>query len=131
MKDTRLKYVEVLGAFTSRATEIDLYCKQSQRICEMMAKRLAKVKPKTPEAFERVEEMKDFILKTSKNNEATVELLKYIRGFLIDVIEDSKVLIDGAILRDKLEIQSTTIELLMQTQNKLVNDFFPGHKANS
>jgi len=131
MKDSRQKYLDISTAFNNRATEIDLFCKQSQRICEMLANHLAKEKPKTAKEFERVEYLKDFVLKTSKNNEATLELLLYIKGFLIDILDDSKVLMEGAILRDKLKFQSDTIELLQETQNKMVNDFFREHKTNS
>lgn len=131
MKDSRQKYLDISIAFNNRATEIDLFCKQSQRVCEMLANHLAKEKPKTAKEFERVEYLKDFVLKTSKNNEATLSMLLYIKGFLIDILDDSKVLMEGAILRDKLKFQSDTIEILQETQNKMVNDFFREHKTNS
>lgn len=122
MKDSRQKYLDISTAFNSRATEVDLFCKQSQRVCEMLAKYLAKEKPKTALEFERVEYLKDFVMKTAKNNEATLQLLVYMKGFLADILEDSKVLIDGAILRDKLQFQSDTIELMQQMADKKVYD---------
>lgn len=130
MKDSRLKYVEILDAFNCRATEVDLFCKQSQRICEKLAKKLAADKPKTAHEFEKSEYLKEFVVKVSKNNERTIELLMYIKGFLQDILDDSAVLIEGAVLREKLKDQSTTIEILMQTQTNLVNDLRRGIKAN-
>lgn len=114
MKDSRQKYVDILSGFTNRANEVDLFCKQSQRICERLAKHLAKEKPKTPQEFEKVEYLKDFVLKTSKNNEATLELLTHIKTFLQDVLNDYEALSEGAVLRDKLKFQSDTIEIMMQ-----------------
>lgn len=124
MKDSRQKYLDISEAFNNRATEIDLYCKQSQRLCEQIAKRLAKANPKNGDAFERVEEMKDFILKTSKANERTIEFIQYVKGLLGDVLEDSKVLIDGAILRDKLNFQSDTILIQFQQQEDQVRAIY-------
>jgi hypothetical protein len=138
MKDSRQKYVDISIAFNNRATELDLFCKQSQRICERVAKRLATERPKTPLEFERQEYLKEFVLKTSQTNERTIELLGYVKGFLEDILEDSKVLIDGAILRDKLKFQSATIEILMNqsdvemqriyTEKK--NEILSGNTAN-
>jgi hypothetical protein len=138
MKDSRQKYLDISTAFNNRATELDLLCKQSQRVCEALAKHLAKDKPKTPHELEKSEYLKDFVLKTSKNNERTIELLAYMKGFLEDILEDSKVLIDGAILRDKLKFQSATIEILMNqsdvemqriyTEKK--NEILSGNTAN-
>lgn len=130
MKDSRLKYVEISNEFNNRATQVDLFCKQSQIICTKLAKKLATENPKTQHEFERSEYLKEFVMKTAKNNEATVELLMYIKGFIQDIMDDSAVLIEGAVLRDKLKDQSTTIEILMQTQTDLVNDLRGRIKAN-
>lgn len=113
MGDKRQKYLDITQAFNARATEVDLFCKQSQRTCEILAKKLASKKCKTPEEFEANEHWKDFVLKTCKNNEATIDLLKYMHGFLLDIVEDSKVLMAGAVLRDKLQFQSDTIEVMI------------------
>jgi len=124
MKDSRQKYLDISTAFNNRATEIDLYCKQSQRMCEQIAKRLAASKPKNGESFERIEEMKDFILKTSQANERTIDLILYIKGFLTEVLEDSTALIDAATLRDKLKFQSDTILIQMQQQDDAVRTIY-------
>jgi hypothetical protein len=121
-KDSRLKYIEMVNQFRDRANTVDFQCKASQRICERLAKTLTKERPKTPLEFERHEYLKDFILKTSANNEATLELLNWMNGFLQDIATDAKVLIDGAILRDKLDFQSETIQLISQQRDELVND---------
>lgn len=120
MKDSRTKYVEISEAFNNRASEIDLFCKQSQRICERLAKHLANARPKTKEETERVDYLKDFVVKVSKNNDATIDLLMYMKGFITDILEDSKVLMEGAILRDKLKFQSDTIEILNHELNDRV-----------
>lgn len=109
-KDSRLKYVEMGAVFKDRASAVDLNCKLSQKSCERFALYLAKQKPKTPEQFEKVEVLKDFVLKTSKANEEMMLLIDYMKGLIEDIATDSKVLIDGAILRDKLKFQSDTIE---------------------
>lgn len=125
MKDSRLKYLEISDAFNARATEVDLFCKQSQLICEKLAKKLSREK-----ADPRNEYLREFVVKVAKNNERTIELLSYMKGFLQDILNDSQVLIDGAILRDKLKDQSITIEVLMETQNKLVDDLRGRIKAD-
>ena len=128
MKDSILKYIEISTAFNNRATAVDLFCKQSQRVCEKLASKLAADKPKTPQEFERSEYLKDFVVKVSKNNEATIELLTYIKGFLIDILDDSRVLIDGAILRDKLKFQSDTIEIMMKQRDDITGVLFEDAK---
>lgn len=131
MKDSRHKYLDIAQGFNARATEVDLFCKQSQRICELLANRLASKKCKTPAEFENNEYWKDFVMKTAKNNEATIDLLKFMHGFLIDIMEDSKVLMEGAVLRDKLQFQSDTIEVMINEREKQVNEIRTRNKANS
>ena len=139
MKDSRQKYLDISHTFNNRATEIEMFCKQSQRVCELLANRLASKKPKTPAEFENNEYWKEFILKQAQNNQATIELLAYMKGLLIDVLEDSKVLMDGAILRDKLQFQSDTIVLMQRQNENITNETFnnrlneirAGHKGNS
>lgn len=130
MKDSRLKYLEISETFNNRASEIDLFCKQSQRICELLANRLATKKVKTQAEFENNEYWKEFVMKTALNNERTIELMLWMKGLLTDILEDSQVLIDGAILRDKLKFQSDTILVMMETQNKLTSDLLSSYKAN-
>lgn len=109
-KDSRLKYVEMGTVFKDRASAVDISCKLSQKSCERFAVYLSKQKPKTPEQFEKVEALKEFVLKTSKANEEMMLLIDYMKGLIKDIATDSKVIIDGAILRDKLKFQSDTIE---------------------
>ena len=123
-KDSRLKYLELASVFRDRASEVDLHCKVSQRICERVAKSLAKEKPKTPKDFERLEYLKDFVLKTSKNNEATLELLGYLKTLITEIVEDYKALENGATLRDKLKFQSDTIEIMQHEQERMVRQFY-------
>lgn len=130
-KDSRLKYIEIPQVFGNKASVVDFHCKASQRACERMAKHLSKAKPKTQAEFERVEYLKDFVVKTSQNNEATLELLTYIKGLLADVSEDAKVLVDGSTLRDTVKFQSDTIKLISQQRDELVNEISGRNKKNS
>lgn len=123
-KDSRLKYVEMGTVFKDRASAVDLNCKLSQKSCERFALYLAKQKPKTPEQFEKVELLKDFVLKTSKANEEMMLLIDYMKGLIEDIATDSKVLIEGAILRDKLKFQSDTIQRITEQRNEAIAEIF-------
>ena len=127
MKDKKenrqIKYLEVCHAFNSRASEIDLFCKQSQRICELLAVRLASKQPKTPAEFENNEYWKNFILKTSSNNQATIELIAYIKEFVQEVIDDADILMKSADLLDKIQFQSDTIEIMRGQYDDLFIEF--------
>jgi hypothetical protein len=122
--DNRLKYVDISGTFRNQASGILIACKQSQRSCEVMAKQLATRKPKTPEEFDRIEAMKDFVLKTSSLNDKVLSLLDYMTGLLTDISEDSKILIEGAIIRDRLNDQSEQVEILVQQREALITDLY-------
>lgn len=119
-KDNRLKYLELPDAYKSQASEISLWVKQSQRSCEKLATHLSKEKAKSGIEFERSEYLKDFVLKTSESNEKVLKLLDYLTGFLTEVMEDSKVLIEGAVIRDRLQMQSDSIEVLFETNEKAI-----------
>lgn len=132
-KDLILKYTDVTRVFYTRANSVNLTCKQSQRICEQLANRLSKVRPKSPNEFEQHEFMKDFVIKTVQVNEEILELLNYTQGFLQDIENDAKVLIEGAIIRDQLREQSDKIEALIsqreETINKIYNEVRERNKA--
>jgi len=127
-KDSRLKYVEMPREFRHRANDIHILCKQSLRACEVLAKKITNAKTKDHIEFEKNEALKDFVLKTSQANEKTLELLIYINGFLAEIAEDAKVLIDGAILRDKLKDQSLKIENLIEHRESLVKNLYDSRK---
>lgn len=111
--DKRLKYLDMPREFKARAQDVELSCKMSQRMCEEIAKRLARTKPKTADEFERVEKWKELVMTTSQANEKMMSMLDFTHKFLQEIASDAKELIDGAELRNKLEIQSETIEILM------------------
>src|SRR6185369_16197104 len=75
---------------------------------------LSRARPKTPEEFERVEVLKALIVEMADLSEAMVAFLRYMDGFLQDVMLDAKALCDGADLRNKLLDQSDTILILME-----------------
>lgn len=130
-KDRRFKYIEMPREFQGRASTVDFHCKQSQAICEKLASFVARQKAKTPDDFEKLEYFSEFIVKTAKNNEETLSLLNYMRGFLQDIADDAKVLTEGAILRDKLDFQSDTLQLVTQQRDDLVNEICGRNKKNT
>ena len=75
--------------------------------------------------------MKNFISKTAANNEATLQLMNYMHGFLLEVAADCKVMIDGAVVRDRLTMQEETILTMIQHREKYVDDIRREHKTNS
>jgi hypothetical protein len=131
MKDSRLKYLEISEAFNNRATSVALFCKRSQKICELLANRLATKKVKTPAEFENTEYWKNWILETSRNNQETIELLDYMKGLLVDIMEDSKVLMDGAVMRDRLNFAVETIEAKQLIIDKIANEVGIRDTANT
>jgi hypothetical protein len=119
-KDNRLKYLEIPAAFKSRASEISLWVKQSQRSCELLAKHVAKEKAKTGIEFERQEYLKDFLLKTSQANEKVLELLDYLTTFLNEVMTDAATYQQGATLREQMAMQTEYIaDLNKQNEDSL------------
>lgn len=122
--DKRLKYVDISANFYNKANDVSIACKQSQRHCEIIAKQLANRKHKTQEEFEKIESMKEFVLKTSKLNDSVLALLDYMSGLLTEISEDSKVLIEGAIIRDRLKDQSENIESLMEQRDKAATELY-------
>lgn len=119
-KDKMLKYIELPVAFRSKASKIDVDCKISMRKCEVLAKHLAKQKPKTPQEFEQKAYIEEFLTATATANEDTMDLLRYLHGFLSEVMADAKHLIEGAILRDKLQDQSDTILLQIEESRSIM-----------
>jgi len=122
--DRRLKYVDITGIFYNKANDVSIACRQSQRQCENMAKQLATRKAKTPEEFERIESLKEFVLKTTSANEKMLSLLDYVTGLLVEISEDSKVLIEGAIIRDRLKDQEDTVIMLTQQRESLITQMY-------
>lgn len=99
-----------------------------------LAKRLAKARTNNPDEFEHIEKMKQIVITTSTANEQMLELLNYMKGLLMAIGDDAEALLNGAELRNKLEMQSETIEILMQqTTNieELKNALRERNKGNS
>lgn len=125
-RDKRLKYVDINQVFHNRANSIVLACKQSNRACEELAKVLKNTKVKDAAQFEKVEKYKEYVIKTSALNDQVIELVDYIHGLLVEVGEDSKTLIEGAVIRDRLMMQSDTIEMLTSQREedfKMIYEF--------
>jgi uncharacterized protein YoxC len=120
-QDNRLKYLELFRSFEYLANEVKLSCKVSQRNCERLAKQVASTKAKTPEQFEKVESLKEFINSTSTANEKTVNALNTIHGYLVEIASDCNDLTNVADLKNKIEIQSETISILMQQNQNIVS----------
>lgn len=119
-KDNRLKYLDLNKAFNNRVSQIKLDLKVSNKTCEMLAIHVSKQKPKDAIEFERVEKLKEYVLATSKLNDDVLSLLEYVNGLLIDIGSDSNVLIEGAILRDRLQFQSDTYEATIRQREDAI-----------
>lgn len=122
-KDARLKYVEMPKEFHNRANDINLTCKQQFRVCQQLAVRLAKERPKTPQEFEKNEYLKDFVIKTSQLNEQVLGLLSYTQDLLNAIAADSSV-VELALQNDTLRLQSETIEILTQQREDLIQQVY-------
>jgi hypothetical protein len=121
--DSRTKYYEMPTQFKGRANDISLTCKQHLRTCEALAKKLAAEKPKTPQEFEKIEYYKNFVIKTSQLNEQVLGLLEYTHGLLSAISVDST-LLEEAKIKDTLRIQSETLGLLYEQNDKLVKELY-------
>lgn len=116
-KDRRLKYVDLPRVFEQRASEVRISAKQHLRACERLAGHLSRQKPKDAQEFERVEWMKDFVMKTAELNERTIKLLENLRAELQAVADDAKALIEGGQLLDRLRDQSDVIKLMQAARD--------------
>lgn len=121
-KDNRLKYVDISTIFSQKAMELEISAKQQNRSCQELAQKLVKIKPKSGEEFERVEAMKEFVIKTSRMNDNVTDLILYVRGLLSEILIDSEHLIEGSKARDSLRDAQIAIETMMNTKDNLVKD---------
>jgi len=128
-KDRRLKYIESPNVFQARAGEIDILSKQHLRTCAKLASQLAIRKPKTPDEFEKIESMKDFVVKSSQLNERTIELIDYLHGVLTEIAADAVPMSENAKAYDRLNDQSETIRMITQQRDTLINDLYEFKKA--
>lgn len=124
MEDKRLKYVDINRAFNGQVSEINIALKVSNRVCEMLANHISKEKPKNPTEFERIEKLKEYVLKTSELNDKVLSLIDYMAGLLTEIGEDSKVLIEGAIIRDRLQLQSDNIQVLLNQREDAIKQVY-------
>lgn len=128
--DARLRYLEMPMQFRGRANDIALTAKQHLRTCEALAKRLASERPKTKQEFDKIEYYKDFVIKTSELNDQVIGLLDYTRDLLNTIAADSALLEDAKV-KDTLRLQSETIELLYQRNDKLEKDLHEQLRKNT
>lgn len=112
------KYMEIPQEFQRRAGEIDLTSKQHLRIVEKLAKYLAKQKAKTKEDFERVEYLKDFVIKSAQLNEQTLDLVAYLRDRLNEIYKDYKAFSEGARLNRVIRDQGERLELITHERDE-------------
>lgn len=117
------KYLELPQVFQMKAGEIDITSKQHLRVCERIAKHLAKQKPKTPQEFEQVEYLKDFVIKSAELNDRAVALLAYLRDTISEICTDAKSLKDGANLTRIMKDQGEKIESLMSERDEYIRKY--------
>lgn len=127
VKDSRLKFLELPGQFKGRANDISLNCKQHLRICQQLAVRLAREKPKSGPDFEKNEYLKDFVIKSSQLNENVLNLLDYVQQVVNEIANDYET-VSTAKEKDTLRFQSDTIEILTQQRETLVKDLYDERK---
>lgn len=116
------KYLELPQAFQMKASEIDIISKQHLRICEKLATHLAKQHPAEPKEFERVEYMKDFVLKSADLNEKTIDLLHYVKSIIQEIADDVSSLREGAALTAKVKLQGEKIMQVMKERDELQDE---------
>jgi hypothetical protein len=115
--DKRLKYVDLNRVFHNRTQQIKLDLKLSNKSCEMLARHVSKMNPKTAVEQEQYDKLTQYALTTSKLNDEVLQLLDYIHGLLTDIGNDSQVLIEGAIIRDRLQMQSDNMEQVIKQRD--------------
>jgi hypothetical protein len=119
-----LKYIEIKRSFETLASETRIRTKQSQATLERLAKHLARQKPKDGPEFERVEFLKDFVVKTADANESVLKLLGMIHKGLTDIYEDVEALCNVAFLQDRVKDQSEVILMLMAHRDELIKQLY-------
>lgn len=119
-----LKYIEIKRSFESLASETRVRTKQSQATLERLAKHLARQKPKDGPEFERVEFLKDFVVKTADANESVLKLIGSIHKGLNDIYEDAEQLCNVAFLQDRVKDQSEVIIMLMNHRDELIKQLY-------
>lgn len=122
--DKRLKYIDINRVFHNRTQQIKLDLKLSNKSCEMLARHVAKMNPKTRTEQEQADKLSEYALTTSKLNDDVLQLLEYIHGLLTDIGQDSEVLIEGAIIRDRLQMQSDNMEVLIDQREKAIKEIY-------
>jgi gas vesicle protein len=123
-KDRRLKYVELPNQFRHRANDIAIISKQHLRHCQALAKQLAGRKPKTADEFEKVEAMKDFVVKSAELNEKTIELLDYVKSVIQEITNDVTDLSETSLIHDRLKDQSEALQMAWSQRDALINDLY-------
>lgn len=122
--DKRLKYIDINRVFHNRTQQIKLDLKLSNKSCEMLARHVAKMNPKTRIEQEQHDKLSEYALSTSKLNDDVLQLLDYIHELLTEIGHDSEVLIQGAIIRDLLQMQSDNIEVLIDQREKAIKEVY-------
>lgn len=129
--DKKLKYIDINRVFHNRTQQIKLDLKLSNKACEMLAVHVSKRNPKTRIEQEQHDKLTQYALSTSKLNDEVLSLLDYMHGLLTDIGKDSEVLIQGAIIRDRLQMQSDNIEVLIDQREKAIKEVYDLRKNQS
>lgn len=122
--DKRLKYIDLNRVFHNRTQQIRLDLKVSNKACEMLAIHVSKMNPKTRIEQEQHDQLTKYALSTSKLNDEVLSLLDYVHGLLTDIGQDSEVLIQGAVIRDRLQMQSDNLEVLIDQREKAIKEVY-------
>lgn len=124
------KYLELPQVFQMKAGDIDITHKQHLRICERLAKHLAKQRPKDPKDFEQVEYMKDFVMKSVDLSERTLQLLEYVKITVQEICNDATALKDGANLNRIIRDQGEKIREVMKERDEISKKYYDLRREN-
>ena len=126
-----LKYLEIANQFKHLADETRVRTKLSQATLEKVAKHLARQSPKDGPEFERVEFLKDFVVKTADANESVLKLIEMAHNGFTEIYQDIEALVNVAFLQDRLKDQSDTILVLTAQRDEAIKALYENRKGNS
>jgi hypothetical protein len=117
-KDKRLKYVELRMLWTNKAAKLESVVSAQKRISERML-------------FKRKlldEDTKSLLIAVADGYDVTIDLLEYVTATLKEMLEDFEHFVDGAKMRDIIEMQSEIIEEYMDKKNELIMEILKTKK---
>jgi len=107
------KYLEIPKVFLNHVIDLRIALAQQAKTIEAMAK---------SKTVRENQNLTDFVISTAQTNQQTTELLDWMKDMLQKISDDANIVFDGARLRNQLQDQSDTIELLMAQKEELIQE---------